>query len=368
MRVPFLDLKLQYANLKHELLPAISATLDTAWYIDGPATKAFEEAFARYCGVSDCVALDSGTAALQLALLALNIGPGDEVIVPTNTFIATAAAAAMVGAKVVPVDSDPATWLIDLNAIERKITSKTKAILPVHLYGQPVQMQPILDLCANKGIHVIEDAAQAQGARYREKRTGGLAEIACFSFYPGKNLGAYGDAGAVTTNDPALASRVRKLANHARVTKYEHDEIGFNLRFDEIQGVVLKHKLGKLDEWNQSRRVLADRYRKNLAGLPIEMYQVPPECEAVYHLMAICVPDPKALAKHLSEANIDSGFHYPVPVHLQPSFRSLGHKAGDFPVSEKIASHTISLPMFPEMSNEQCDYVCELICDYFAGH
>ena len=247
IRVPFLDLTQQYANLKAELAPAILDSLDRAFYIDGPAVKQFEADFARYCGVKECVALDSGTAALHLTFLGLGIGPGDEVIVPTNTFIASAAAVVMAGATVVLVDSDAKTWLMDPNQVESRITTRTKAVLAVHLYGQPLQMDPLRDICQRKGLYLIEDAAQAHGAKDKGQRAGSLGDVACFSFYPGKNLGAYGDGGAITTNDSDLAVRVRRLANHGRTNKHEHSEIGWNFRMDEIQGVVLKHKLTKLD-------------------------------------------------------------------------------------------------------------------------
>ncbi len=364
-RVPFLDLKQQYANLKAELAPAIMRSLDNAFYIEGPSVKQFEADFARFCGTRECVALDSGTAALHLTLLALDIGPGDEVIVPTNTFIASASAVAMAGATVVPIDSDEKTWLMDLNQVEDKITERTKAVIAVHLYGQPLQMKDLRDICMSKGIHVLEDAAQAHGGRYKGEPVGSLAEVACFSFYPGKNLGAYGDGGAITTDNSNLAARVRRLSNHARVSKYEHGEIGWNFRMDEVQGVVLQHKLAKLNEWNQRRRELAQRYRTRLESLPVRMYQVPGECEAVYHLMAVCVDDPVDLGRYLGEEGIETGLHYPIPVHLQPAFQSLGYAGGDFPVAEAICSHCISLPIFPEMTDQQFELVCDAVTHYF---
>jgi dTDP-4-amino-4,6-dideoxygalactose transaminase len=360
-RVPFLDLKQQYANLKAELAPAILHSLDNAFYIDGPAVKEFEADFARLCGTRECVALDSGTAALQLAMLALDIGRDDEVIVPTNTFIASASAVAMTGATVVPIDSDEKTWLMDLNQVEDKITDRTKAVVAVHLYGQPVQIDDLRKICEFRNLHLIEDAAQAHGARYKGQPVGGLSRVGCFSFYPGKNLGAYGDGGCITTDDSALALRVRQLSNHARINKYEHGEVGWNYRMDELQGVVLRHKLTKLQNWNQRRRELAQQYRDRLRHLPIRMYEVPAECEAVYHLMAVCVDDPRCLAQYMTEQGIETGFHYPIPVHLQPAFQSLGYKAGDFPVAEAICSHCISLPLFPEMTNAQFDLVCEAV-------
>jgi dTDP-4-amino-4,6-dideoxygalactose transaminase len=360
-QVPFLDLKQQYANLKAELAPAILASLDQAFYIEGPSVKQFEADFARYCGTSHCVALDSGTAALHLTLLALDIGSGDEVIVPTNTFIASASAVAMTGATVVPIDADAKTWLLDLNQVEDKITGRTKAVIAVHLYGQPVQMDALRDVCARTGVHLIEDAAQAHGARYKGQRAGSLGDVGCFSFYPGKNLGAYGDGGAITTNNSEVAERVRRLANHARINKYEHGEVGWNFRMDEIQGVVLKHKLTKLDSWNEKRRDLAKLYRARLRDLPVRTYEVPAECEAVYHLMAICVRNPHELGQYLASQGIETGFHYPIPVHLQPAFKSLGFGQGVFPVAEAICSSAISLPIFPEMTSQQLDLVCDAL-------
>lgn len=364
-RVPFLDLQQQYANLKAELEPAIARALERAVYIDGPAVREFEDDFARYCDTRECVALDSGTAALHLSFLALGIGPGDEVILPTNTFIASAAAVAMVGATVVPIDSDAKTWLMDLNQVEAKVTSRTKAVLAVHLYGQPLQMDLLQDICDRKGVYLIEDAAQAHGGRYKDLRVGSLGKVGCFSFYPAKNLGAYGDGGAITTDDSALADRVRRLANHGRVNKYEHGELGWNFRMDEIQGVVLGHKLSYLDAWNQRRRDLAQLYRLRLSDLPVRMYEVPAECEATYHLMVLCVDDPQSLAQRLADFGVETGFHYPLPVHLQPAFKSLGFRAGDFPVAEKICRHAISLPIFPEMTEEQLMFVCSTVLKLF---
>ncbi|MGB8888935.1 MAG: DegT/DnrJ/EryC1/StrS family aminotransferase [Candidatus Korobacteraceae bacterium] len=366
IRVPFLDLKKQYAELQAELAPAILRSLDLAAYIDGPSVRQFEAEFAQYCGTTDCVALDSGTAALHLTFLALNIAAGDEVIVPTNTFIASAAAVVMAGAKVVPVDSDSKTWLLDLEQVEAKITRRTKAVLAVHLYGQPVRMDALREICNRKGVLLIEDAAQAHGARFKGQRVGGLGEVGCFSFYPGKNLGAYGDGGAITTNNSELAERVRRLANHGRTNKYEHGEVGWNFRMDEIQGVVLRHKLKKLDGWNQRRRELARLYRSQLSDLPVRMYEVPAECDPTYHLFVIGVKDPRGLAKHLAEQGIETGFHYPIPVHLQPAFQFLGFKSGDFPVAEGLCQHAISLPLFPEMTIEQLSLVCESVKTHFS--
>ena len=277
LNVPFLDLKTQYASLRDELVPEILRCLDEATYIDGEAVRQFEKNFAAYCEAPFCVALDSGTAALHLALSALGIGAGDEVIVPTNTFIATAAAVSMTGAHVVLVDSSPVTWLMDPNDLERQFTSRTRAVIVVHLYGSPVDLDGISEICARRNVMLIEDAAQAQGARCHGRRIGSFGEVSCFSFYPGKNLGAFGDAGAVTTHDRALADRIRSLSNHGRCkSRYEHAEVGYNYRMDELQGIVLNCKLKALDGWNANRQRIANMYRTLLGDLPIEFYEISP--------------------------------------------------------------------------------------------
>jgi dTDP-4-amino-4,6-dideoxygalactose transaminase len=367
LKVPFLDLKTQYANLREELLPEILRCLDQAVYIDGEAVREFENCFAAYCETTCCVALASGTAALHLSLLALDIGPGDEVIVPANTFIATAAAVSMTGARVVPADSSPATWLMDPNDLEQRITARTRAVIAVHLYGSPVDMDAVSEICTRKNILLIEDAAQAQGARYHGRRIGSFGEIACFSFYPAKNLGAFGDAGAITSHNAALADRIRSLSNHGRSQcKYEHGQVGYNYRMDELQGIVLRAKLKKLEGWNAKRRSLAEAYRAGLAGLPIEFYEVSPGGEAVYHLMAICCDENQALAQYLKTHHIECGFHYPIPVHLQAAFQHLSLGPGSFPVAERIARRTLSLPIFPEMTEDQFDHVCACIRDFYS--
>lgn len=367
LKVPFVDLKTQYANLRDELLPEILESLDQAAYIDGEAVREFENSFAGYCETGYCVALASGTAALHLALLALDIGPGDEVIVPTNTFIATAAAVSMAGARVVPADSSPLTWLLDPNDVEARITPRTRAIIAVHLYGSPADMDALSQICARRNILLIEDAAQAHGARYRGRRVGSLGQIACFSFYPSKNLGAFGDAGAITTRNRALADRIRSLSNHGRIQGgYEHALIGYNYRMGELQGIALHAKLKKLDIWNAGRRRLAEAYRSRLAGLPIEFYRVSAESEAVYHLMAICCDESQNLMAYLKEWDIDCRRHYPIPVHLQPAFRHLNLPAGSFPVAERIAQRTLSLPIFPEMTQEQFDHVCTCVQNFYS--
>jgi dTDP-4-amino-4,6-dideoxygalactose transaminase len=363
--VPFLDLKQQYRNLAPELDQAIQRVLDTAYYIQGPQVAEFERAFAEYCGVKDAIALDSGTAALHLALLALGVQPGDEVIVPTNTFIATAAAVHVAGATPVFIEADPENWQMDVHSLEDAITPRCRAVIGVHLYGQPFLLSPALEICSGKGIPLIEDAAQAHGARFGNRRAGSIGRVGCFSFYPGKNLGAFGDGGAITTDDPELSQRLRRLRDHGRLSKYEHQEVGFNYRMDSIQGAVLNHKLRYLDEWNQRRRSWAARYRQQLSNLPLRLPAPIPDTEPVQHLFVVRSDQRTALAKFLESRNIQTGIHYPIPLHLQPAFRHLGYKQGDFPVAEAIADEVLSLPIFPEMTEPQFEHVCKSIADFF---
>ncbi len=365
--VPFLDLQQQYRNLPAGLNEAIQRVLISAHYIQGPDVAEFEQAFAEYCGVKDAIAVDSGTAALHLTLLALDIGPGDEVVVPTNTFIATAAAVHATGARPVFLEADPENWQTDVRKLKDVITARCRAVIGVHLYGQPFPVEPALRVCTEKGIHFIEDAAQAHGARFRDRRVGSIGRAACFSFYPGKNLGAFGDGGAITTDDPDLSARIRRLRDHGRITKYEHQEIGFNYRMDTIQGAVLKYKLGFLDEWNQKRRFWAARYREHLASLPLRFPASIADTEPVYHLLAIRCERRDALAEFLRGRHIQTGIHYPIPLHLQPAFRALGYKKGDFPIAEKIGDEVLSLPIFPEMNEQQFEHVCHSTADFFAN-
>jgi dTDP-4-amino-4,6-dideoxygalactose transaminase len=363
--VPFLDLKLQYRQLQNGLENVIRPLLASANYIEGSPVAEFEQAFAAYCGVAEAVAVDSGTAALHLMLLALGIGGGDEVIVPTNTFIATAAAVHLAGARPTFIDADPETWQMDPRAVRLSVNSRCRAIIVVHLYGQPAQMDEIERICHENGIELIEDAAQAHGAKFGDRRVGSFGAGACFSFYPSKNLGAFGDGGAITTNRLALAERLRSLRNHGRLTKYEHTEVGFNYRMDALQGAVLSYKLAFLDNWNQRRRYWARRYRERLSGLPVFMPRPWPGTEAVYHLFTIRCGSRDKLAKFLAERGVQTGIHYPIPLHLQPAFRHLGHKKGDFPVAEGIGDEVLSLPIFPEMTEQQFEHVCHSIADFF---
>jgi len=363
--VPFLDLKQQYQALKQPLGEAIQAVLDSATYIQSSNVEQFEHSFAQYCGVNEAIAVDSGTAALHLALVALNVKPGDEIVLPTNTFIATAAAVHVTGARPVFIDADPDNWQMDLEKLSAAISSRCRAVIAVHLYGQPLFMTELERICAQKRVPFIEDAAQAHGARFDTRKVGSFGRAACFSFYPGKNLGAFGDGGMITTNDPELAVRLRRLRDHGRMNKYEHQEVGFNFRMDEIQGAVLSCKLGHLDEWNRRRRFWAAQYRQRLAGFPVQLAKPIDLTEPVYHLFTTCCNSRDALAKFLAERGIQTGVHYPIPLHLQPAFGYLGYSAGDFPNAESISRTTISLPVFPEMTEEQFEHVIEAISDYF---
>jgi dTDP-4-amino-4,6-dideoxygalactose transaminase len=362
MNVPFLDLQAQYRSIKAEVDPAIHAILDSSAYILGPAVEAFEKEYAAFIGVKHCIALNSGTAAIALLLQAYDIGPGDEVITVANSFFASVEGIAEIGAKSVLVDCDEQTALIDTAKIEAAITSKTKAILPVHLYGQPAPMDEILAIARKHKILVLEDAAQSQGAMYKGKRAGSLGDSACTSFYPGKNLGAYGDAGAVLTNDDEVARKMKMLREHGSPKKYFHDVIGWNERMDGIQGAVLGVKLKHLDIWNAARRKNAALYQKLLAGAPnIGLIVDHPGCESIYHLFVVRVQNREKVQAELSKNGIGTGIHYPNPLHLLPACASLGYKMGDFPATEILAKEILSLPMFAELTAEQITYVADTL-------
>jgi dTDP-4-amino-4,6-dideoxygalactose transaminase len=356
---PFLDLKSQYTAIRDEIHAAMQSVLEQCVFASGPAVAAFEEAFARYCDVRHCIGVNSGTSALHLALLACDVGPGDEVITVPMTFVATAWAISYVGARPVFVDIEPHTCTMDMSQVERAITPRTKAVLPVHLYGQMADLNPLLDICERHGLTLVEDAAQAHGAEYDGRRAGGLGRVGCFSFYPGKNLGAYGEGGAVTTNDDAIAERIRTLRDHAQSAKYRHEEVGFNYRMDGIQGAVLNVKLRHLDAWNAARCQVAARYQELLGNTSLRL---PGEAEgrrSVWHLYVVRHPDRDLLRHILTERGIGSGLHYPIPVHLQPVYTYLGYRVGDFPVAEQVARECLSIPMYAELSQEQQAYVVE---------
>jgi dTDP-4-amino-4,6-dideoxygalactose transaminase len=358
MKVPFLDLQAQYQSLKPAINEAVQEVLDTSTYCLGPSVENFEQAFATFCGTEHCIAVNSGTSALTLLLAAHSIGKGDEVITVANTFFATVEAICHVGATPVLVDCRQSDALIDPVQIAAAITPRTKAIIPVHLYGQPADMEDICAIAKQKDILVFEDACQAHGARYKGKRTGNLANGAAFSFYPGKNLGAYGEGGAVTTNDGVIAKRLRALRDHGSPKKYHHDVIGWNERMDGIQGAVLGVKLPHLDAWNAARRKHATMYRTAIpAGYTCFVEHT--DREHVYHLFVVRVQDRDRVQKHLQAQDIATSIHYPIPLHLQPAMRSIGWKEGNFPIAETLAKEILSLPMFPELTEQQLCFVTQ---------
>jgi dTDP-4-amino-4,6-dideoxygalactose transaminase len=369
-KIPLVDLHAQYETIKPEIDAAIQRTIDNTAFILGPEAKKFEEHFAAFCNVKHAIGLDSGTAALHLALLALGVGAGDEVITTTHTFIATSEAIVLTGARPVLVDIDPRTYNIDARKIEAAITPRTKAIIPVHLYGQPAEMDPIVEVAKKHNLRVIEDAAQAHGADYRGRRIGSIGDMACFSFYPGKNLGAYGDAGALVTNDDELAHKIRMLRDHGRTTKYEHEMTGFGYRLDGIQGAVLDVKLKHLPEWNAARRAHADYYTELLANVDdsiVTPYELP-HVRAVYHLYVIRTRQRDELLQYLKDQNIEAGIHYPVPLHLQPVYKNLGYNQGAFPETEKAANEILSLPLYPELTHAQMERVVETMREFYKNN
>lgn len=361
--VPFADLRAQYALLREEMELALREVAESTAYVLGPRVSAFEKAFAAYVGARHCIGVNSGTSALHLALLGAGVGPGDEVITVPMTFIATSWAISYVGAEPVFVDVDPDTYTMDIAQVEKRITTKTRAILPVHLYGQPADLEPLLAIGKRHGIPVIEDAAQAHGARYHGRAAGTFGLCGCFSFYPGKNLGACGEAGAVVTDDDRIASRLRALRDHAQQERYHHDEIGFNYRMDAVQGAVLGVKLRHLERWTEARRTRAERYQRALADLTL---QVPSEASGrrhVWHLFVVLHPQRDRVRAGLEVRGIQTGLHYPIPVHLQKAYEHLGSVAGDFPMAERIGRECLTLPLFPEMTDEQQDAVIAALQD-----
>lgn len=361
MKVKFVDLSAQHKALEPEIKDVFNRVLANCSFVLGPEVEKFEKAFAAYCGVAHCVAVTNGTAAIQLALQGLGVGLGDEVITVAHTFIATAEAINATGARPVFVDIDPVSYTMDPAMLEMAITPRTKAIIPVHLYGQPADMDAINAIASRHNLLVIEDSCQAHGAKYKGRRAGSLGNAACFSFYPSKNLGACGEGGAVTTNDPELAKKLRMLRDHGSVKKYEHDFPAYNLRLEGIQGGVLAVKLPHLDGWNENRRVLAKRYNELFAGSKVAVPQQMRYAEHVYHLYIIVVEDREALRRALTEHGIENGLHYPVPLHLQKAYADLGYKKGDFPVSEHVASNHVSLPMYAELPLEHVEHVAKTV-------
>jgi dTDP-4-amino-4,6-dideoxygalactose transaminase len=359
--IPLVDLHSQYASIKNEIDSAIRNVIESTAFVSGPAVRAFEEAFARFCDVPHVVSVANGTDAIAIALHALGIGRGDEVITVPNTFIATAEAITMTGATPVFVDVHP-DGLIDPARVEPAITGKTKAVIPVHLYGQAADIAAISAITRPRGIVIVEDAAQAHGARLRGRRVSGLGDVGTFSFYPGKNLGAYGDGGAIAINDAALAGRCARLRDHGRVDKYVHEMPGYNSRLDTLQAAILSVKLASLDGWNAARRRVAHWYHERLAGVADLVRPVPAaDTEPVWHLYVVHHPKRDALRKALTDADIGCGIHYPVPLHLQPAYRSLGYADGRFPVTERLAATCLSLPIFPELTESAVDRIAEVV-------
>lgn len=355
--VPFLDLKAPHEKLRAELRDAFERVLDSGWYILGNEVKQFEQEFADYCEAKYCIGAGNGLEALHLILRAYGIGAGDEVIVPSNTYIATWLAASYAGATPIPVEPDERTYNIDPTRIEAAITPRTKAIMVVHLYGQPADMDAINAIAKKHNLKVIEDAAQAHGARYKGKRVGTLGDAAGFSFYPGKNLGAIGDGGAVTTNDPDLAVKVRVLCNYGSRVKYHNEVKGFNSRLDELQAAFLREKLRKLDDWNARRKVIAAEYLNALAGSNVVLPHVPNWADPVWHLFVVRNSQRDQFQNKLSEAGVATMIHYPIPPHLQGAYAELGYSTGAFPIAEQIHLEVLSLPMGPHMTSGQVDQV-----------
>ena len=365
MKVPFLDLKVQYKQIEKEVLPMVAEAMSNGAFVGGPQVSNFEEEFAEYCDSKYCVGVGSGTDALRFSLLAVGVGAGDEVITVPNTFIATTEAISQVGATSVFVDIYPDTCNMDTAQIEEKITAKTKALVPVHLYGQIADMDPILKIAQDHNLSIVEDACQAHGSLYKDRKAGSIGAAGSFSFYPGKNLGAYGEGGAVVTQDEEIARKIRMIRDHGQAKKYFHDTEGYNGRLDAIQAGVLRIKLRRLEKWNQSRRENAAYYNKLLSR--IDGVTLPVEADfarSVYHLYVILVDNRDDLQQFLNDKGIASGLHYPLPLHMQKAYAHLGYKKGSFPVTESVADKLLSLPMFPELTREQIEYVAESIKEF----
>jgi dTDP-4-amino-4,6-dideoxygalactose transaminase len=364
MRVPFMDLSKIHKPIRAEITEAINEVVNKGDFILGGKVGEFEKEFSAYCGCKFGIGVSSGTDAIFLAVKALGIGPGDEVLVPANTFIATALGVTFAGAAPILVDADPLNYNINLENIEKKITAKTKAIIPVHLYGQPVAMDRISALATKHGLKVIEDACQAHGAAYKGKKTGSFGDIGCFSFYPAKNLGAFGDGGMVVTNDENLYNKIRILRAYGSEKKYVHDEIGYNMRLDTMHAAVLSVKLKYLDSWNEQRNAAAKKYDELLRGTEFGIFQTVRDAYHVYHLYVIRSRRRDELSKYLGENGIGTTIHYPIPIHKTGAYKYLGHKDGDFPVVDKFSGEIISLPMFPGITDEEIEYVARTLKNF----
>ena len=365
--IPFVDLKTQYSSIKEEIDTAVIKVLDSTQFILGQEVITFESEFAAYCNTEDAIAVNTGTSALHLALLAAGIGAGDEVITTPFTFVATVAAICYTGATPVFVDIDPVSYTIDTTQIERAITEKTKAILPVHLYGQPADMDAIMEIARRHGLTVIEDAAQAHRAEYKGQRVGSIGDIGCFSFYPGKNLGAYGEGGAIVTSNPEYARKIKMLRDWGQEERYHHVMKGYNYRMDGIQGAILRIKLRYLDRWTEARRTHAAQYDKLLANSAVKTPVVMPYSYHVYHIYAVRTNQRELLQQKLNEQGIQTGIHYPIPVHLQKGYADLGYKLGDFPNSELVAQEELSLPLYAELSQVQVQTVATALQTALEG-
>jgi len=364
--IGFCNLRRQYNNHREAFLQTIDLVCGKAAFIDGEYVKKFESEFSAFCRVSYSSCVNSGTNAILLAILAMGINAGDEVIIPANTFVATAWGPLYAGAKPVFVDCTSDTWEIDPDKIQEAVTKKTKAVIGVHLFGLPFDVDAVRETAKKNNLLVVEDCAQAHGAMYKSRIVGSLCDIGCFSFYPTKNLGAFGEGGCVTTNDPEYAEQINKLKNHAVNIYGDHEQIGFNMRMDGIQAAVLSYKLKFLDNTNNRRRAIAKRYNEEIVNPCIKMQKIPETAESVYQLFVITVPEREKFIKHLYDKNIECSVHYRIPCHLQKVFDNLGYKPGDLPNAEYLAEHCVSLPMYPELFNEEIDRIVEA-CNSFSG-
>lgn len=360
-KIPCLDLKGQHDQIKKEVFEAFEKVYEKTAFSGGPFVEEFEKAFATFCDTKYAIGVNNGTTALHLAMIAMGIGEGDEVIIPADTFIATAWGPTHAGATPVFVDCDPDTWQIDISKIEEKITPRTKAIIGVHLYGQPFDIDGVAAICKKHNLKFIEDAAQAQGARYKGKPVGGFGEMATFSFYPGKNLGACGEAGGITTNNESYYKHLQSLRSHGSVVRYYHDEVGYNYRMGGLEGASLSVKLKYLQGWNDRRRAIAKRYQAEMKNPLVKLQSQPEWADSIYHLFVVTVEDKDRFVKHLDENGIAAAFHYPVPCHLQKAYAHLGYKQGDCPNSEYLASHCVSLPMFAELTDAEVAKVIDAV-------
>jgi dTDP-4-amino-4,6-dideoxygalactose transaminase len=359
-----MDLKRQYSTIKEEIAAALSAVCEKTAFSSGPFVEEFEKNFANYCNTSHCSAVNSGTSALHLALIAAGIKAGEEVIVPANTFIATAWAVSYVNANPVFVDCTPDTWNINPQKIEEKLRKKTKAIIGVHLYGQPFDVDSVKSIADAHRLILIEDCAQAHGALFKNQKVGGFGALGCFSFYPGKNLGAYGEGGAIISNNDMYHQRIKSLRNHGSTIRYHHEELGFNMRMDGFQGAVLNVKLKYLDLWNQRRRDIAQMYQEGIKNDKIQMQAQPAWSKSVYHLFVITADNREHFVQYMQKKNIFCGLHYPIPCHLQRAYSNLGYIKGDLPNAEYLADHCVSLPMFPELIDKEIAEIIDVVNSY----